>query len=287
MSEPRDDNVGKCYKYAISMGRYDNLETLSQEQLLSEKQNTTANVRIVCISDTHSKAADLIENLPEGDILVHSGDFTFVSSEYEIREFNKFLKDISRKYKHIIVIAGNHDLSFDINKFDKSGVFIKFYRMYCCFSPFTKCPTAEVSKELLCDGVENCIYLQEESVVIMGIKFYGSPWQTSNFDLGFNAKRGNELMEKWNNIPNDTDILLTHGPPLGIGDKVRKFGKRVGCYALLKTIQDRVKPKYHIYGHIHEDYGIRRAENTIYINAAMPDAKYNMTHKPVVFDFIK
>lgn len=69
----------------------------------------------------------------------------------------------------------------------------------------------------------------------------------------FNARRGEECLAKWNLIPNDTDILITHGPPVGYGDKMYS-DKNVGCVELLTTIQNRVKPKYHIFGHIHEGF---------------------------------
>lgn len=116
----------------------------------------------------------------------------------------------------------------------------------------------------------NCTYLEDSSVDLYGIKIYGTPWYVNILILfqfksiidsyfrqpefgnwGFNLKRGDECLKKWNLIPEDTDILITHSPPLGYGDLVCS-GVRAGCTELLATVQKRVKPKYHVFGHIHE-----------------------------------
>ena len=75
--------------------------------------------------------------------------------------------------------------------------------------------------------------------------------QPEHGGLAFNLPRGQAILEKWNQIPEDVDILVTHGPPLGHGDRLISGG-RAGCVELLSTIQKRVKPKFHIFGHIHE-----------------------------------
>lgn len=107
------------------------------------------------------------------------------------------------------------------------------------------------------------------------------------------------MLSKWNQIPDDTDILLTHGPPLGHGDLVRN-GDHVGCVELLSTIQQRVRPKYHVFGHIHEGllgrshrndltikllgYGVTSDDATIFINASTCDINYIPKNYPMVFD---
>jgi Icc-related predicted phosphoesterase len=68
---------------------------------------------------------------------------------------------------------------------------------------------------------------------------------------GFQLEEGYELESKWNQIPDDTDVLITHGPPYGYGDCVH-HDYNVGCRDLLDTVKFRVKPQYHIFGHIHE-----------------------------------
>jgi len=90
-------------------------------------------------------------------------------------------------------------------------------------------------------------------VIIEGVKFYGSPWQPRFFDWAFNLDRGEEIKKKWDLIPMDTDVLITHGPPYGILDLTHE-GEKVGCEELMKAVL-RVQPKIHIFGHIHEAYG--------------------------------
>lgn len=67
----------------------------------------------------------------------------------------------------------------------------------------------------------------------------------------FNVPRGQSCLDKWNQIPDEVDILVTHSPPLGHGDYCNS-GVRAGCAELLSTVQNRVKPKYHVFGHVHE-----------------------------------
>jgi len=113
------------------------------------KEKETQKVRLVIISDTHGYTNNL--ELPEGDILLHCGDFTKYGKLKEIEHFNTFLARVVHQFKHIIVIAGNHEYSMDVN---------------------IKGSKPEEAKGLL----SNCIYLEDESVILMGIKFYGSPW---------------------------------------------------------------------------------------------------------------
>ena len=207
-------------------------------------------LKIVAISDTHNRHSQL--EVPDGDILIHAGDITSKGDLRDVRRFNNFLGDLPHKHK--IVIAGNHDFCFERE------------------------PQA-AQKELT-----NCIYLQDSEVVIEGIKFYGSPWQPWFFDWAFNLQRGEEIRRKWELIPSDTDVLITHGPPLNHGDKVSS-GSAVGCEDLLNKIME-VKPRYHIFGHIHEDYGISKNENTTFINASTCTLSYKPENPPIVFEYI-
>lgn len=83
-------------------------------------------------------------------------------------------------------------------------------------------------------------------------------------------------------IPPDTDILITHGPPYGFADKTYG-GLSVGCEELIKVI-DVIKPKVHVFGHIHEGYGIARNDHTVFINASTCTLRYRPENKPIVFD---
>lgn len=132
--------------------------------------------------------------------------------------------------------------------------------------------------------IQNCThYLEDEGVIIGGYKIWGSPWSPWFYDWGFNLRRGPEIQAKWNLIPDETDILITHGPPLGFGDKCSD-GYWAGCGDLLDTIRTRVKPAYHISGHIHEGYGILSDGTTTYINASSVNEDYYAVNKPIVFD---
>lgn len=117
-------------------------------------------------------------------------------------------------------------------------------------------------------------------MTLEGIKFYGSPWQPWFFDWAFNLQRGAEIRAKWDLIPLDTDVLITHGPAFGILDKTTR-GARVGCEELLKVIE-QVKPQLHVFGHIHEAYGIYSNDNLSFVNASNCDVQFNLVNPPIV-----
>lgn len=210
--------------------------------------------KITFISDTHGRHEKLDIELTGGWMIIHAGD---VSNMGEVKEINKFTEWFSKlPYEHKIFIAGNHDFAFEkIRKNHEEGV---------------KIP----------DGV---IYLQDESVTIDGIKIYGSPWQPEFMDWAFNLKRGDELMKKWEKIPSDVDILVTHGPAWGHLD-ITPHGMRVGCEELYKRIV-QVAPKIHVCGHIHFSYGMKLTEKTIFINASSLNELYEYENLPIVLDY--
>ncbi len=208
-------------------------------------------ITLIAISDTHSKHRFV--KVPEGDILIHAGDITNNGNIADVIEFNSFLGTLPHKHK--IVIAGNHDFCFERD-------------LEYCRSVLT-----------------NCIYLQDEKVTIQGINFYGSPWQPWFYDWAFNLERGPEIRVKWDLIPKDTDVLITHGPPFGYGDMTSR-GERTGCEDLLDAVH-RIKPKVHIFGHIHEDPGVFREKNTTFINASTCTLAYKPENKPIVYKYEK
>ncbi|XP_002740401.2 metallophosphoesterase domain-containing protein 1-like [Saccoglossus kowalevskii] len=210
--------------------------------------------------------------LPDGDVLIHAGDFTNVGRPKEVDEFNEWLGKQPFQYK--IVIAGNHELTFDqeLVKAGTSPVWQSYFRS-----------TSAASVANIHEKLTDCIYLLDEHINILGFNIYGSPWQPEFCDWGFNLPRGEQLLQTWNKIPDDTDILITHGPPIGHGDKTND-SIRAGCVELLSTIQQRVKPKYHIFGHIHEGYGISTDGVTTYINASICTFNYRPTNLPIIFD---
>jgi Icc-related predicted phosphoesterase len=203
--------------------------------------------RIVAISDTHGMHRQLI--VPEGDVLIHAGDLTAYGKLHEVADFNEWIGSLPHKTK--IIIAGNHDWCFEGN--DRN------------------------CRELL----SNCIYLRDESVVVDGIKYYGSPWQPKFNNWAFNLST-KKRAKKWSEIPADTDVLITHGPPFG-GMDLTEDGLPVGCKELSKVV-NRIKPKVHVFGHIHECYGQTAYGVTRYVNASSCNARYQVVNKPLVFE---
>ncbi len=178
---------------------------------------------IVCISDTHGMHESI--ELPEGDMIIHAGDFSTRGGLQEVERFLTWYNSLSYIYK--ILIAGNHDLLFE----DYPLLKAQLLRVY-----------------------SDIIYLENEEATVEGIKIYGSPVQPRFHDWAFNVDRGTPIKEFWNRIPENTDILITHGPPYGYGDFIPYHGN-IGCEDLLNTVLYN-KPKYHIFGHIHESYGL-------------------------------
>lgn len=120
-------------------------------------------------------------------------------------------------------------------------------------------------------------------IEIYGLKIYGTPWQPEFCKWAFNVPRGKDCLDKWELIPANIDVLISHTPPLGHGD-LCCTNVRAGCVELLSTVQQRVKPKYHVFGHVHEGYGITSDGKIIFINASTCDINYLPHNPPVVFD---
>jgi len=135
-------------------------------------------------------------------------------------------------------------------------------------------------------SLRHCTYLEDAGALVYGLKVWGSPWQPWFHGWGFNKQRGSDIDEVWAKIPDEVDVLMTHGPPLGHGDVCIPRGNRAGCVDLLRHVQKRIKPRYHVFGHIHEGYGITTDGVTMYVNASSCNARYQK-HKmqaPIVFD---
>jgi Icc-related predicted phosphoesterase len=205
-------------------------------------------IRLVCVSDTHNQLHKIA--IPEGDILVHAGDLAMRGSLKEIAAFNDFLGTLPHPHK--VVVAGNHDLAFEREP--------------------------ERARALL----THAIYLQDEAATVAGLRFWGAPWQPWFFDWAFNLPRGPALAEKWARIPEGTDVLITHGPPQGQGDRTDR-GDLAGCADLLAAVR-RVRPRCHVFGHIHEGYGVTREGDTRFVNASICTVDYRPTNPPIVID---
>ncbi len=229
-------------------------------------------ITFVCISDTHTKTHGL--SLPPGDVLIHAGDFTSTGFPDEVEAFNTYLA--AQKYQYKVIIAGNHDLTFDLENYDNN-----LKPRFHSYAPRYMDKKSFIAKEVK-EKLKDCIYLEDSSCEIFGYKIYGSPWSPVFYDWAFNLPRGDKILEKWKKIPSDTDILITHGPPHKILDKTSN-NFNAGCEDLLREIKSRIKPKYHIFGHIHEGYGVKEEEGTVYINASICTLSYRPTNKPIVF----
>ena len=209
--------------------------------------------KITIISDTHGKHHEITDDLPGGDILIHCGDF--MNGGWDVEEsidFLDWLEDI-KGYKHKIFIAGNHDIIFEND------------------------PKLALA---LTSAYKNITYLQDSFIEVEGLKIYGSPWQPVFCNWAFNLPRGAALKAKWDLIPEDTDILVTHGPPMGFNDQVNGKGESLGCYDLKQRVLD-IKPKLHCFGHIHSGYGIVPEDSTKFINTSVLNESYEYTQKPI------
>ncbi|MFC1936575.1 metallophosphatase domain-containing protein [Chloroflexota bacterium] len=206
-------------------------------------------VKIIAISDTHGMHDQL--SIPDGDILVHSGDLSNHGRLEEVQSFNAFLG--TQPHKHKVVVAGNHDYCFEEAPEEAQGL------------------------------ITNAIYLQDEAIEVMGLNFYGSPWTPWFFDWAFNLHRGAEIKEKWDLIPQGLDMLVTHGPPRGIGDRMMD-GEEIGCDDLRAAIE-RAKPKFHICGHVHEGYGVRQEFGVTFVNASIANYRYLITNPATVIEY--
>jgi len=212
--------------------------------------------RIVCVSDTHNCTDEIA--VPDGDILIHAGDATITGTVEEVKRFNRWFAGLPHSHK--IFVAGNHDWLFEKDN--------------------------ELARRLL---DPNIIYLQDSSIAVDGLKIYGSPWQPRFFDWAFNLNRGYELAEKWAMIPDDIDILITHGPPNGILDLVPRKGwdENTGCEELRKRVEHIAAfggLKLHIFGHIHCGYGVHDEFGVKFVNASICDEEYHPSQPPIVVE---
>ena len=118
-------------------------------------------------------------------------------------------------------------------------------------------------------------FLEDSEARLAGLRIWGSPWQPWFHDWAFNLRRGAEIDAKWKLIPQGLDVLITHGPPLGFGDRVHS-GERVGCEDLQRHL-DRVKPRLHFFGHIHEDRGQWQLGPTRIVNCSTSECQLPAT----------
>jgi Icc-related predicted phosphoesterase len=228
-------------------------------------------VRFACFSDTHGlHDAIPAKNRPAADVLLHAGDFTNTGELEQIESFSKWLRMYPAK--HRVVIAGNHDITLHEEYYREMGA-TRFHRSR------SEAYDCEKARDLI-QGC--CTYLEDSSAEVCGYSIYGSPWQPAFCDWAFNLPKGRALEEKWKQIPACVDILITHGPPEGFGDRTSS-GLRAGCGELRAAIEQRLI-SVNLSGHIHEGYGCSADCVTLYINASTCTHAYKPTNAPIVFD---
>ncbi|MDX1961252.1 MAG: metallophosphatase domain-containing protein [Leptospiraceae bacterium] len=194
-------------------------------------------MKIFLISDTHMNHEKLL--IPQCDLLIHSGDFSRKGTFSEMEIFLKWFS--AQNSKHKILTAGNHD--FFAERFPEKA--------------------KELAKSA---GIS---FLLEEELVIEGLRIWASPISPMFRNMAFNRERGEKIKAHWDLIPEKLDILITHSPPKGIGDKTI-LGFHVGCSDLLNRVKT-VEPRLHVFGHIHEAYGEysdQRFPKTKFFNSA-------------------
>ena len=194
-------------------------------------------LKILHLSDTHG-VHSLLRNLPEADILVHSGDFTMSGSEAETVDFLEWVCDLP--YRHKVLVAGNHDA--------------------CLYGAHP-------------DGLDdNVHYLCGSGLEIEGLKFWGVPMFMEDCVSGHQE-------QLYADIPDGTDVLVTHTPPYGILD--RDGGILYGSRELLERVHT-IRPSMHLFGHIHKAHGTTNDRMTVFSNAAIMDEGYDSLNGPNV-----
>jgi hypothetical protein len=220
-------------------------------------------MKITFLADTHNQHKQIEQHLTGGDILLHAGDFTGRGYLKEIDKFCKWFNDLDI-YKNKIFIAGNHEFGVQDYPEKVRQIFAQY---------------------------KNITYLEDDAIYIGEhpnlIKIYGTPWQPEFYNWAFNLpKDGWELEQKWNDIPVDTDILITHSPAFGHLDMVPNRNVHLGCELLAKRLEV-IKPKIHVFGHIHGGAGYKFENGTHFINAANVNEKYEYKNIPMTIEWIK
>jgi Icc-related predicted phosphoesterase len=198
------------------------------------------------LSDTHELHRDL--DVPHGDILIHAGDLSMMSRSLSaIEDLNDWLGELPHSFK--ICVPGNHDYWLEKNPSRRSLL-------------------------------SNATILVNETIKIHRLKVWGSP-VTPLLDGAFGISSAVDRRQLYSQIPEDTDIVVSHGPPYGILDGDFESGFHSGCREVLDAIM-RIKPKLVVFGHVHGAYGLFQTDETTFVNAALFDAYGDLSKTPIV-----
>ncbi len=210
-------------------------------------------MRLVCISDTHGDHAQV--EVPDGDVLIHAGDITGHGTKENVKDFLEWFD--GHPHQHKMFVAGNHD-------------------------GFLENSSAEAKQYV---DKTNIVWLNDSGVVIEGVQFWGSPITLRFHDWAFMRNPGDDIAQHWKLIPKNTQVLITHGPPFGILDYVRRADgseEQTGCPQLLETILN-TQLKTHIFGHIHEEYGSIHRDGIDFLNVSTMNQSYRIANQPVIY----
>lgn len=206
-------------------------------------------MRFVCISDTHNRHDRLEHPVPDGDVLIHAGDATQLGMEAELLDFCSWF--VSRPHTYKLLVPGAHDT-------------------WCGELPQR---AAELTR--------GCEYLVDRELVLGDVRIYGTPVQPDFYGWETDLEAESKLLGIIQRIPIGLDLLITHVPPFGIRDGEK--GIRTGSRGLLDHVR-RVRPRYHVFGHVHDGHGVHEASGTMFANAASCDSDLRPCHQPIVID---
>ncbi|MDT0293427.1 metallophosphatase domain-containing protein [Mesonia ostreae] len=204
-------------------------------------------MKLVCIADTHTREKRL--HIPFGNVLIHAGDFSETGTLRETKAFLTWFT--SHNHHHKILVPGNHDFFLHKENLEKLTTYLKDVHL-----------------------------LINTSVIIEGYHFWGSPNTSLGKPWAFGLEPS-EIEQHWKQIPRQANVIITHNPPYDILDHTKNH--RVGCPYLKKEVQE-IQPKYHIFGHAHDNYGNIKLGKTTYINATSFDDKFTTPNEPVVLE---
>jgi predicted phosphohydrolase len=203
---------------------------------------------LVLFGDTHELHREV--EVPAGDILVCVGDFTMFSKNLSaIQDFNEWLGELPHRHK--IVVPGNHEFFLESNPERRSLL-------------------------------DNAIVLINEGIEIEGLNIYGSP-MTPLLDTAFGNPSPKDRERHWSKVPDDTHVLVTHGPPFGILDLPPGHAERMGDPELLNRVRELHSLKLHAFGHVHGAHGVVVEQDGItFANVALMGHLGDLVQEPTV-----
>ncbi|KAH0792818.1 metallophosphoesterase domain-containing protein 1 [Histomonas meleagridis] len=224
------------------------------------------------MSDTHR----LHEKIPQStifpvDIAIHAGDFTNVGKPEDVTSFCNWFKSLPAQY--FLAVAGNHEVSFDESLREELS---EIFKQFGYETP------PELSKDII-KQEKSIIYAEDETVEILGIKFFCSPRSPIIRGWAFGTYK-EAKGEEWNKITPEHDVVVTHSPPAGIFDYGLDFFSYGDPYLAMKLYE--VKTPLHIFGHVHEGHGSYRSGATLYVNCSILDFNYQYWLPPTYIDLI-